>query len=206
MSQKNKDIPVIKDIPWSYPVRADDAGMNVERITISPDEAALGRLKDHFINVDAVENLSADLVLKRVKGGLVIYIKGHFRADILQTCVKFLEPMKTHLEEDFEAWYADPDQAISFHKAVQKKELQRQQGEAPIIPEEDDPEPIENGIIDLGDVVTQFVSLSIDPYPLKEGNDEGVQNEVVVISEDSPIRKNPFEALKDWKNKMEDKI
>jgi hypothetical protein len=31
--------------------------------------------------------------------------------------------------------------------------------------EEDLPEPIENGVIDIGEVVTQYLSLSLDPYP-----------------------------------------
>jgi len=53
----------------------------------------------------------------------------------------------------------------------------------------------------VGDVVTQFLSLSIDPYAHKEG----VQYEVgddEEHPETSPIRKNPFEKLKEWKDKQ----
>lgn len=197
------EIPEFAPLPWAHPINADDAGSVLERITLTPPEGAMPALAG-YIGVDSLNALSSDLILKRQKGGLVVYIKGHIKAEVGQTCVVTLEPLKNIIEDSFEAWYADPDQAISFQKALQKKDLQRQHGEAPIVAEEDDPEPIENGIIDLANVVIQFLSLAIDHYPQK---DEviGDDNEVVILKEDSPARKNPFEALKDWKSKMEEK-
>lgn len=198
------EIPEYAPLPWTHPIKADDAGTTIERVTITPPAGAMQALAGH-IGVDSLDALSADLLLKRVKGGLVIHIKGRINAEIGQTCVTSLEPLKNVVSESFEAWYADPDQAISFQKALQKKEAQRQHGEAPIVAEEDDPEPIQNGAIDLADVVIQFLSLAIDHYPQKDSLDEGEENEVTVLSEDSPVKKNPFAALKDWKSKMEEK-
>lgn len=190
-------------LPWSHKIPADDAGVTIERISIEPPKDIVDALAKH-IDVERIDSLHADLVLKRIKGGLVVYIKGKIKAEIGQICVVTLEPLTNTINEDFEAWYADPAQAISFKKALQKKELQRQHGEAPIVDEEDDPEPIENGEIDLADVVIQFLSLAIDHYPQKDGVEKD-EAEVVIVQEDSPIKKNPFEALKGWKGKMEEK-
>jgi hypothetical protein len=203
MSKHQDDSATHTPLPWIHKISADDAGVTIERVSIEPPQDAMLALAKH-IDVDSLKGLKADLTLKRIKGGLVVYIKGHIKAEIEQTCVVTLESLNNTINEDFEAWYADPAQAISFQKALQKKELQRQHGEAPIVAEEDDPEPIEDGIIDLADVVIQFLSLAIDHYPQKDGIEKD-EDEVVIVQEDNPIRKNPFEALKNWKSKMEEK-
>lgn len=184
---------------WHNEIDAGRAGTEIESVTLKPDAAQLEWLARYF-EVDAIRNLQADLHLKREQGGMVIYIHGHFAADIDQQCVVTLEPISTHIAEDFEAWYADPDQAVSFSKAKQQKELQRQHGEVPIIPEQDDPEPVINGKIDLADIVIQFVSLAINPYPVKEGA-SAPDSDIPEVKEPAPERKNPFAKLQEWKDK-----
>ena len=76
-------------------------------------------------------------------------------------------------------------------------------GETPIINEQEDPEKIIGGKIDLGEVVTQHLSLAIDPYPHKEGvKYEYGDDEPEKVPE--AFKNNPFAALKDWKSKLED--
>ena len=186
---------------WKHIVNADELGVEVDELTLTPNEKDREKIANLF-DILEVKALKADLKFKRVQGGLVIRIDGKFNADVLQRCVVTLDPVETHIEEDFKAWYADPEQAISFNKARQQREMQKQHGEAPIVDESDDPEPIEDGKIDLGDVVTQFLSLSIDPYVHKEGVEYEIgddQNR----PETSPARKNPFEKLKEWKDKQD---
>ncbi|MAE50216.1 MAG: hypothetical protein CMH27_00225 [Micavibrio sp.] len=188
------------ELPWSHIIEADKAGNEIETLTITPNAQQLKALAEHY-DIDSIDNLSADLTLKRIRGGLVVHITGHFAADIQQQCVVSLEPIQTHIEEDFEAWYGDTDQAVSFTKAKQQKEMQKQHGEAPIVPEQDDPEPIIDGKLDLGDIVMQFVSLAIDPYPTKQGIELG-EGEVPAVREPAPERKNPFAKLQEWKDKQ----
>ena len=179
-------------MPWSYIVSADDAGTEIESLELSPNNDESKALAE-YLSIDELKNLKVDLKLTRKQGGLVVHIKGKIEADINQTCVVSLEPIENHISEEFEAWYADPDQAISFKKALQQKEMQKQHGEAPITDEKDDPEPIIDGKIDVADVATQFLSLAIDPYPTKEGKvTSSEESERVIHSE----KKNPFEALK----------
>jgi hypothetical protein len=70
----------------------------------------------------------------------------------------------------------------------------------PLLDEQDDPEPITDGKIDLGELVSQFLSLSINPFPHAPGVELPEEQEG-----DGPVRMsagnapNPFAALKDWK-------
>lgn len=196
------DIPK-KELPWSHVIEADLAGTELKSVTIEPDAKQLEALAEHY-DINAIKNLKADLDFKREQAGMIIHITGRFSADIEQTCVVTLEPLNSHIEEDFEAWYGDMEQAVSFSKAKQQQEAIRQQGEAPIVPEKDDPEPIEDGKLDLGDIVMQFVSLSIDPFPQKEGVELG-EGDVPEVKEPATERENPFAKLQEWKDKQHGK-
>ena len=196
------DIPK-KELPWSHIIQADHAGTDIKNVTIEPDEKQREALAEHF-DILAIDNLKADLTFKREQGGLIIHVTGHFSADIQQTCVVTLDPIHSHIEEDFEAWYGDLEQAVSFTKPKQQKDALRQHGETPIVPEKDDPEPIEDGKLDLGDIVMQFVSLAIDPFPQKDGVELG-EGDVPEVKEPAPERKNPFAKLQEWKDKQHGK-
>lgn len=185
---------------WVHIINADEAGDALKELHVSPDEKDRQKIAG-LLGILELKSLSAELRFKRVQGGLVVRIDGDFAALVVQSCVVTLDPIESEIKDSFSAWYADPEQAISFNKALKQRELEKQHGEIPIVDEKDDPEPIIDGVIDIGDVVTQFLSLSLDPYPHKEG----VQFEVgddAPKSEASPIRKNPFEKLKEWKGKQ----
>lgn len=185
---------------WEHIVKEEEAGESIIDLNLSPEEADRVKIAN-LLGIVEVKSLNAKLKLTRVRGGMVIRIDGTIKADIVQECVVTLEPIESHIEESFQAWYTDPDQAISFNKARQQREMQKQHGEVPILEESDDPEPIIDGVIDVGDVVTQFLSLSIDPYAHKEGVRYEVGDDEE-RPETSPIRKNPFEKLKEWKDKQ----
>ncbi len=198
----SKDKEQILPYEWSHMIDADDVEDKPLKLSLSPDAEARDRLASR-LNILAIEDLKADLVLKREQGNMVIYIKGHIKANLRQACVVTLEPVETQLEEDFEAWFADAGQAITLAKAKQERLAKAGGGEVPILDERDDPEPIMNGQIDLGELVTQHLSLAINPYP----HAEGVRYE---YGDDEPqkvpegFKTNPFEALKDWKSKIEE--
>jgi uncharacterized metal-binding protein YceD (DUF177 family) len=185
---------------WSYLVEEDRAGTDIKDLTISPSaeetEALCKRL-----NLLSLEGLKAHLNLERTSGGMVVHIKGRFTGHLTQACVVSLEPVPADIEETFEGWYANPDQAVMLSKARRARQAKNGEGEAPILEEKDDPEPIQNGHIDLGELVTQYLSLAIDPYPHAPGVGHSDQ-EVRVLESDAPgadIRRNPFAALKNWK-------
>lgn len=185
---------------WVHFINADDAGQELTELHLEPNEADLKKIAE-LIGILELKSLKADLRFKRVQGGLVVKVSGDFKADVVQACVVTLDPIESHIDDNFTAWFADPAQAISFNKALKQRDMEKKHGETPIVDEKDDPEVIVDGKIDIGDTITQFLSLSLDPYPHKEG----VQYEV---GDDTPqakaagVRKNPFDKLKEWKDKQ----
>jgi hypothetical protein len=47
----------------------------------------------------------------------------------------------------------------------------------PFLDESEDPEPVIDGKIDAGELVAQYLSLAIDPYPRLEGEEYGGEGE-----------------------------
>jgi hypothetical protein len=54
----------------------------------------------------------------------------------------------------------------------------------------DEPEPIVEGRIDLGEAVVQHLAVNLDPYPRAPG-----ARLPDLATEDGPVRENPFAAL-----------
>ena len=75
----------------------------------------------------------------------------------------------------------------------------KHQAEVEILDEREDPEAVIYGRIDLGELVAQHISLAVPAYPQREGVEFEHGDEGIELDKKSPLRKNPFEALKDWK-------
>jgi hypothetical protein len=186
---------------WSYLISIDDIPQTGKSLTAMPSDAEKKDIADR-LGVVCVENISASFDLSR-ESGHVVRVKGRFSADITQTCVVSLEPVVSHIEDEFEAWYADHSQVIPFaraqHEALSKKEVI----DLPMLEEEEDPEPIADGKIDLGELAVQYLSLAVNPYPHKDG----INYEKAIKKEDAAGEKgsgpllsvNPFAALKNWR-------
>jgi hypothetical protein len=134
-----------------------DSGLHRE---IEADEAAREAMAE---TAGLREILSArawfDLTLQR--DGRV-HVTGRVLARLGQTCVVTLDPIENEIDEPVD---------LIFAPSEQLPELIRQADEAADgdAESEDPPEPIENGIIDLGRLATDVLYLAIDPYPRKAG-------------------------------------
>ena len=183
---------------WSYLVEVDEIDSKPVEFKISPDDkeiqALLGRL-----GVKDLNDFTASFTLRR--NNMIIHVKGRLSAKVVQDCVVSMEPVETEIRDEFEAWFADPDQAVSIAKARREKQREKGHAELPMLEESEDPEPIMDGKIDLGELAVQYLSLSINPYPHAEGveyehGDDQKENDPSIT------RKNPFAALKDWKDQL----
>lgn len=123
-----------------------------------------------FLNVD------------REQGGMYA-VTGRIIADVVQSCVVTLEPVAQKVREDINVLFAPPH----LVKQVSEGALGGDPDEA------DPPEPIENGMIDLGELVAQHLAMGLDPYPRKEGAELGVVEVGAKIEEAKPA--NPFAKL-----------
>ncbi len=184
--------------PHLFPVSELEKGQN--RVTISPTEdqkAALCRRLD----VDGIESLEAEMKLQPDKSGRV-HVTGMVKAGILQSCVVSGDPVHSDVHEEFEAWFADPEAAVSLEKARRDRQIKKGNVELPVLDERDDPDAIIDGNIDLGELATQYLSLGINPYPHAEGV-EYEQGDDLASKPDDHAFRNPFAKLKDWKARQE---
>jgi hypothetical protein len=91
-----------------------------------------------------------------------VHVTGRIQARIGQTCVVTLDPIENEIDEEVDLMFAPSEPLSEFT------------GTADDIPDSDaetadPPEPIENGVIDLGRLATDMLYLAIDPYPRKAG-------------------------------------
>ncbi len=160
--------------PWSVPIKADvipDTGLRRD-IEASADVcAAVARLAA----VRAVSGLKASIELSRA--GDAVHVTGRVTAKVGQDCVVTLEPIETLVDEPIELLFAP---ALADTGAVGEERRRKTEDETP--------EPLIDGGIDLGAIVTEFLILGIDPYPRKAGV------EFAPVEGDSEIP-HPFAAL-----------
>ena len=145
-----------KPDPWRVPVvvaQIPEAGSHHE---IEAGQQARQAMAD-LAGLREISFASASLdVTPRGKGRF--HVGGRVRARVGQTCVVTLDPIESDIDEEVDLIFAPPDQipvlADLVDEALESDEA---------IP--DPPEPIENGIIDLGRLATDALFLGIDPYP-----------------------------------------
>ncbi len=149
-----------KDIPWSFPValaHLPEAGLH----QVLETSAAQRELIAAAAGVNAVLQATATFEVMPEAGGRV-NVTGTVRARVEQACVVSLDPVENDIDERITAVFAPSSQIPVSAKSVQKEE-----GDEAEIP--DVPEPIVNGVIDLGQLASEFLILGIDPYPRKPG-------------------------------------
>jgi uncharacterized metal-binding protein YceD (DUF177 family) len=88
-----------------------------------------------------------------------VHVKGRVQAKVGQTCVVTLEPIDNEIDEEVDLIFA-PVEEIAPQVAAENDD-----GESAVA---EPPEPIENGMIDLGRLATDALFLAIDPYPRKQ--------------------------------------
>ncbi|AWK86865.1 YceD family protein [Azospirillum thermophilum] len=156
--------------------------------TIEATEAERRALAERF-ELEGIGRLTATVRLRAVRGGQMIRVSGSLEADVVQTCVVTLDPVPAHVSESFEALFA-PETMIEDEGLEIDID--------PTVADEDSPEPMVNGRIDIGELTAQHLSLGLDPYPRApgidfEGYDEGEEEEEQPVAE--PEKPNPFAVL-----------
>ena len=166
---------------FSRTILADKVGTDetVQTIKAKPDECA--KLAQR-LDLQSLENFSAVIHLRRIRGGKMIRVTGRLEADVVQTCVVTLEPVAAHVSDEFETIFA-PAHLIPAVPAEVEIDADA----------EDPPEPLIDNRIDLGELTTQHLSLALDPYPRSPDIDF---EDHIEEDEEAPVeRPNPFLAL-----------
>jgi uncharacterized metal-binding protein YceD (DUF177 family) len=158
--------------PWSVPVAVDDipeTGLHIE--TEAPAEVRAQLIK--LANLRDLPHLSAVFDLTRRGDGLKV--AGQVKARVGQTCVVTLDPLERDLDETINLLFAPASAASTA--------------------DEEPPEPLIEGKVDLGLIATEFLLLGIDPYPRKAG----AEFAPIKTADDSA---KPFAALEALKKRL----
>lgn len=167
--------------PWSVPVavlQIPDTGLHRDLEADPATRAAMAEVA----GLREILSASASLDVTPTSGGR-FQVTGQVRARIGQNCVVTLDPVENDIDEPIDLIFAPPEQIPVLADLVD--EAADSDSEIP-----DPPEPIENGLIDLGRLATDALFLAIDPYPRKPD----VVFEPVVEAVDP--EDHPFAALK----------
>jgi uncharacterized metal-binding protein YceD (DUF177 family) len=149
-----------KPDPWRVPVAVAQIPETGLHRDLEADQAIRNAVAD-VGDLREVLSVQASFDVTPRSGGRV-HVVGHVRARVGQTCVVTLEEIETDIDEPIDLIFAPPEQIPQMAALVDEAEASDE--ETP-----DPPEPIENGMIDLGRVATDALYLAVDPYPRKPG-------------------------------------
>jgi len=144
----------IPALPYSAPVRLHQVGASLSR-RLEPDAEARQRIA-RALNLKSLDRFEADLEVTATVSGW--RLTGRVVADAVQSCVLTLEPLPVHVDDRFE---------INLVEAVDT--APSDEGEIDLELDDDSPDVVENGQIDLGQYAVEQLALHLDPYPRKDG-------------------------------------
>lgn len=172
----------VMDIPPS--------GLDLEFEASAEERARLAKRFDLL----ALDQLRAWLRLIPSKD--LFLLEARLEAHLSQACVVTLEPVPSRIVVDFSRRYGD-DAALSKARAAILREIDID------VEAEDEPDPIENGKIDLGEAVAEELALSLDPFPRKPG--ASLENGPWTVQEPGS-EASPFAKLSKLQDKLGKKV
>ena len=185
-------------VEFSRPINIDQVDRHGKKEFIEATSDECIDLAKRF-DLLSLNSFSANVTVKPASGGIKFEVKGTFSANLSQTSVVSGKPVNNTIENEISAWFADQTRVKSFEQAKRNRDRENYEIEQEIKPEAEEPEQVQNGIIDLGEVAAQFLGLAIDDFPRTDEESEGAGDYIEVKPEDT--KPNPFAKLAELKVK-----
>jgi hypothetical protein len=145
--------------PWSVPVARHEVAETGRRFDLAADERARAAVAK-LASLRALPRLEAAIdVTPHGRDGLRVV--GRVFATVGQVCGVTLEPIDNEVEEHIDLVFVPAAAPAMVADAAASAPLE--------VPVEDAPEPLVDGVVDLGAIAIEFLILGIDPYPRKAG-------------------------------------
>lgn len=174
-------------VEFSRRLRLDRLAAGDVRETHEATEAECKALADRF-GLIAVQSLTGGMTVRRPADGPLIRVEGWLSARVTQKCVVSLESFDADLEDTFV-------QLFTLESGEEPED-----GEVFVsLEDEDAPEPVTGGAIDLGEVLAEQLALALDPHPRKPGVAFSGASFGEGDDPEDDVERNPFAALKDLK-------
>ncbi len=160
----------VPTLPYSEPVRLHQVPGGVKR-TLEPDAAARARIAK-ALDLASLESFTAEMDLVPTAAGW--RLSGRVRASLAQTCGITLEPLPVEIDAPF---------SLTLAEAVDEDS-----DEIVITLDDESPDLIEDGQVDLGQYAVEQLALRLDPFPRKPGAE--------FVQPPEPAEISPFAVLK----------
>lgn len=158
------------DLPFSEPVRLHQVGAGVTR-RLEPDAGARKRIAG-ALDLASLDAFVAEMTLAPVQGGW--RLSGRVRASLAQICGITLDPLPVEIDAPFSVTLAEV--------------ADEESDEIVITLDDESPDPIEGGQVDLGQYAVEQLALQLDPFPRKPGAE--------FVQPPEPTEISPFAVLK----------
>jgi len=143
---------------WSVPVAVKDIPDEGRRVELAANEATRKAVAA-AIGISGLPRLEASFDLTRRGEG--VHVVGQVSATVGQTCVVTLDPVENEVQEAVDLLFLPESEALAATRA--KPALSHD------VDDEEPPEVLRHGMVDLGEVALEFLALGVDPYPRKPG-------------------------------------
>ncbi|MDO8606135.1 MAG: DUF177 domain-containing protein [Phaeospirillum sp.] len=173
---------------FSRPLLVDQLPAKVSRHSIEAEPGECTALAERLGLIE-VKSLSAKVEAQPLARSGFIRVNGRLTARVVQTCVVTLVPLEVTVEDAFELIFAPPEAILDEEEEI---ELSWEQ--------QDPPDPIIDGCIDIGEVVVEHLALALDPFPRAP---DAVFKPLPEAQEAGDGRVNPFAVLSSLRQKKE---
>ena len=176
---------------FSRPVKVEVVDADGMAFSLDANVAECTALAER-LDLWSLSDLRAELSCRRTAEGL-IRLNVQFSANVIQSCVVSLDPVIGQIADRFSVLC----EGEGARRPERKADVD---GEFFLDLFGDDPlEPLADGKIDVGELVTQHLSLALNPYPRASGMEGKVDIAYPEYGSDSggvkEERENPFSAL-----------
>ena len=161
---------------FSYPLKIEDINQGEQTYKLRANKAQLETLRE-ILQIPAVNYFEADIKLTKKKKKGILDVSGEVRAGLTLISVISLDEFEKEYKSNFSLTY---DTNATYEQIREMDEDI----------EDDIPDIVIDGKIDLGDIAIEQLALVMEDHPRKDGEEF-----TSVIEDDSPVRENPFAVL-----------
>jgi uncharacterized metal-binding protein YceD (DUF177 family) len=166
---------------FSRPVRIDTLGPAPRSLRIEAEAEERAALAKRF-GLAGMDRLAAEIEISR--NGERVSARGRIAAGVTQSCVATGEPVEAEVEEPFEVEFRPIPQADA------EEEVELGENELDVAFHD-------GASVDVGELVAETLSLSLDPYPRSPAAEAALKAAGVKNEEEARAESSPFAILKD---------
>lgn len=150
--------------PLRHPIRVEAIRPRGSEVVVRAEAEQLPAIAAQ-LGLVSIESLEARYTLSR--NGERVKLDGRIAARLHQACVVTLDPFPVQLDVPVQLDFAPEEEVATFARRNERDDAEIDI--EVLLNEEDPPEAIVDGVIDLGGFTLEFLALALDPYPRKPG-------------------------------------